>query len=638
MMKDQFSIEADDATLENAVREANLPVLMTTLAYLSGDMNLIRGDIQPQPGGIGDVDGGLSQDEEERLRERALEGLKRIRDGAGAMPGMPAPEAFCELMSFCAGEPVDQEYLGVVLEETGLGGDDPRRVEWTQRPADNVLESFHVLIIGAGLAGVLTAIRMRQLDIPYTVIEKNQSVGGTWLENSYPDCRVDIPNHFYSYSFESNDWSECYAHRDELKAYVENCASKFGLVPRIRFDTEVVAAAYDEDRKLWRVDVRSRDGHDEFLEANVLVSGVGMLNRPNYPDIDGLDSFEGPCFHSSRWEHERDLTGRRVGVIGTGASAMQFVPTLAGKASHVEIFQRSAQWAILNPTYHRSVGSGKQWLLKNLPGYASWYRFVLFWNVADRVYPAFRRDPDWQGGDDSISLLNDAMRKHLTDHIREQIGDDPELLKKVLPDYPPLGKRMLMDNGWFKMLTRDDVSLCTDPIIQIDKSGIVTEDGTHHDLDAIVLSTGFKAGRFLRPMKINGRSGVDLQDLWGENPRAYLGITVPQFPNMFCLYGPNTNPVTGSVIFMLECQVRYLTKCVVRILENGFQSIECRQDVHDDYNQRLDAEHENLVWRQPLVESYYNNSEGRVTTNYAWRLIDYWNATHEPEMSDFEWA
>jgi 4-hydroxyacetophenone monooxygenase len=625
----------DDASIAQALEEASLPALVPALVHLTGDVSLLERYAPRTPGR--DVQGaGLSDEEDCEVRARALESLKALRDGKGSSPPPPSDETLCRMMSWCAGEEVPGEYLALAQEEARFDGADARRLEWRRRPPAAELSRFHVAIIGAGFGGLCAAIRLEQAGIPYTVIEKNHAVGGTWLENDYPDLRVDVPNHFYSYSFEPNpDWSDFYAKRDELKAYIESCAARYQVQTKIRFETEVTAATWDEDRACWNLELRSGEGRSEHLDAKAVISGVGMLNRPRVPDLPGLESFEGPRFHSTYWDHDVDLTGKRVAVIGTGASAMQIVPGIADSVDRLLVFQRSRHWALPNPNYHRAVGEGKKWLLRHMPYYLSWYRFLLMWNSSDRMYSAFCVDPDWETPEVSISLANDVARKTMTQHIREQVGDDPELIEKILPDYPPFGKRILQDNGWYRTLTRDHVHLVTEDIEEITADSVVTRDGAKHPVDVLVLATGFHADRFLWPIDFTGRNGTKLQELWGEDPRAYLGITIPEFPNLFCLYGPNTNPVVGSVIFMLECQVRYITGCLREMLEGGIASMDCRQDIHDEYNERVDAQHEKMVWRHPRVHSYYNNSKGRVITNAPWRLLDYWAMTRSPDLADY---
>jgi 4-hydroxyacetophenone monooxygenase len=633
-------IDLDDAALAGALEAASPAALVPALVQLTGDRSLLERFAPPAPGVIGDVRGGMDEAERREIRAVALDILRDWRDRPRPLPPPPDDATLCAALSWSVGEEVRPEYLPVAREEMRLAGGDPRRFTWRRRPPHERLAEFRVLIIGAGLGGVLAAIRLGEAGIPYEVVEKNPGAGGTWLENCYPDCRVDVANHFYSYSFEPDpDWSDFYARRDELHAYVERCARKYGVLGKVRFGSEVLSADWDEPRALWRVRVRGPEGTEQVLEAGALISAVGMLNRPQYPQIDGLESFAGPCFHSARWRHDIDWTGKRVAVIGTGASAMQFVPVLSRHVERLTIFQRSPQWAVPNPDYQRTVPDAKKWLLRHVPGYLGWYRFVLLWNVGDRMYPAFCVDPTWKHPERALNAANDALREQLTEYIRSEVGGDPELFAKALPDYPPLGKRLLLDSGWYRNLTRPNVALVTDPIRTIEKDRVRTARGDAYEADVLILSTGFHAGKFLWPIEITGRGGARLHQLWddGENPRAYLGITVPRFPNLFCLYGPNTNPVVGSVIFMLECQVRYVLGCLRELLERGSRSVECHPDVHDDYNRRVDAQHERMVWRHPRVRSYYNNRAGRVITNVPWRLIDYWRMTLEPDPADYDW-
>ncbi|MEE8164779.1 MAG: NAD(P)/FAD-dependent oxidoreductase, partial [Myxococcota bacterium] len=488
-----MNIPADDVSLAEALESANLPALIPAIVQLTGDTSLLQRFPPPSPGMMGAVDGNFSPEHQTAIRALALDLLKAYRDGDGHRPPLPSQEQLHEMMNWCAGEPLPPEYVPLAIEEAALEEPDPRRFEWGQRPDPAVLREFQVLIIGAGFGGICVAIRLEQAGIPYTICEKNDSVGGTWYENNYPDLRVDVPKHFYSYSFEPNpDWSNYFSRRDELEAYIGACARKHGIDKRVRFSTEVIEASYDEPSAKWRVRVRG-EGREETLTANAVISAVGMLNRPQLPSIDGLDSFEGPCFHSSRWQHDLEFKGKRVGVIGTGASAMQLVPRLADDVSKLTVFQRAAHWVSYNPSYRKTVSDGFKWLLRHVPYYHSWYRFLLFWTGSDRVYPVFRIDPDWHEPDRSISLANDMFRTAAIEHIKAQLDDDPELMDKCVPDYPPLGKRPLLDNGWYRTLTRENVSLVTEGIREVTPEGVITADGAKHALDVLVLATGFHA-------------------------------------------------------------------------------------------------------------------------------------------------
>ncbi len=618
------------AVVAAALGDANLVVLLCAIAHLTGESALLDRygacafDRGRGPGRVSDADA-------DAIRAAALEALTRPASGGHA----PASRALLlRIMTFCAGEEIAEDYLPLVLEEADFDGNDPRRLAW-KRPSSASSAGFHVGIIGAGLGGLCAAIRLEQAGIRYTVIEKNADVGGTWFENTYPGLRVDVPSHFYSYSFAPNpDWSDHYARRDELADYAARCARDAKVVPHIRFGTEVRSADFNEARSCWVLSLRTPDGSEDTLEVNAVISAVGLLNRPSTPDLDGIEDFDGHCFHSARWDHTVDMVGRRVAVIGTGASAMQLVPEIAREVDHLVVVQRSRHWVTPNPSYLRSVSDGEKWCLRHVPYYAGWHRFLMFWNTGDRMYPAFRVDPDWPDPETAVSRPNDKLRRLMTAYVEHELAGRPELIDDVLPDYPALGKRILQDNGWFQALLRDNVRLINDTVARVGPHSIVTGSGEEFDVDLIVLATGFLPNKFLWPMKITGR-GVVLEEVWGDDPRAYLGITMPGFPNLFCLYGPNTNPVVGSVVFMLECQVRYVVKCIAALIEGGHAAMECRQDAHDGYNARVDAEHEQLVWRHPKVHSYYNNSHGRVTTNAPWRLLDYWKMTAEPDPSDF---
>ena len=316
---------------------------------------------------------------------------------------------------------------------------------------------------------------------------------------------------------------------------------------------------------------------------------------------------------------------------------MQLARTTADVTKRLLIFQRSAQWAIPSRDYHRSVSVAKRWLLNHVPFYARWYRFTLAWRFGDHLHPAIKRDPEWEHPERAVNKRNDRHRKFLTDYIVAELGDSDDLLDKVLPAYPPYGKRILVDNEWFKTVARDDVDLVTSAIARVTPTCVVTESGEEHDVDVIILATGFETTRLLWPMEVRGRNGQTIRELWGEDDsRAHLGITVPGFPNLFCLYGPNTNlGHGGSIVFVAECQVRYLLACLMRMLEGDIGAMECTQQAYDDYNERLDAEHAGMIWTHPGMDTWYRNKHGRVVSVMPWRLVDYWKMTREPNFDDY---
>lgn len=631
-------VTEDDAFIARALERASIPTLMMSIVHMTGDRSLLDGPVRPGPAVMGESQGGLSQEDRATVRALALEAIRDYRDRGCSLPPPPSRETLHEMMSFMVGQEVPVEYLPMMLEELALEGRDLREVPPDPDVPAEARDAFRVLVIGAGMSGLLAGIRLGQAGIPYTVVEKNAAVGGTWWENRYPGCRVDIANHFYCYSFEPNhDWPEFFSRRDELHQYFERCATKYGVRERVRFETEVVSARFDETRGDWELRLRTKQGREEVERYNAIVSAVGQLNRPRIPELPGLSDFRGPAFHSAAWEDEHDLHGKRIAVVGTGASAFQLCPELAKIAGRLLVFQRSPAWMFPNPGYHAAVSEEKKWLLAHLPYYARWYRFLIFWPGSDGLLPTLQIDPDWPHPERSVNAMNEQTRIFFTENMRQQIGDDPELLEKVVPGYPPFGKRMLQDDGsWLRTLAREDVDLVVDGIERIERDAIVTADGSRHPVDVIVFATGFHANRFLWPIEVTGRDGVKLAERWGDDPRAYLGITVPDFPNLFCLYGPNTNLAhAGSIIFHSECQVRYVMGCIEGLLARGARTLDCRPEVHDAFNARLDEALAKTVWSHPGMSSWYKNAHGRVTTTSPWRLLDYWRWTREPDFDDY---
>ncbi len=631
-------ITEDDAFLAAALEHGSIATLLLAVVHLSGDASLLRGPLRPTKPLPGEVDGGLTDADRTAVRALALDALRAYRDRGCTLPPPPPPDTIRAMMSFLVGEAVADEYVPMFLEEIALDGGAARAVAW-QAIAAEQRGAFRVAVIGAGMSGLLAAIRLEQAGVPYVVLEKNDDVGGTWLENRYPGCRVDVANHFYSYSFEPNhDWPEFFSQRDELRRYFDRCADRYAVRARIRFATEVAGARWDEAARQWTLRLRQRGGAEETLTANAIISAVGQLNRPKIPDLPGRASFAGPAFHSACWPHDLDLTGKRVAMIGTGASGFQLGPELAKQAERLTILQRSPQWMVPNPRYHSRVSAAKKWLLRHVPFYARWYRFLLFYPGSDGLLPTLVIDPEWPHPERSVNAMNDFMREYFTQYMREQLGDDPALLSKVIPTYPPFGKRMLQDNGtWLATLQRDNVELVTEPVAAITAGGVRLAGGREIEVDVIVYATGFHANRYLWPMAIVGRDGAVLSERWGEEPRAYLGITVPDFPNLFCLYGPGTNLAhAGSIIFHSECQVRYVMGCLEALLAGEWRAMDCRRAVYDAYAERFDARHRTLVWSHPGMSNWYKNAHGKVLITSPWRLVDYWDWTRAPNLDDYD--
>ena len=630
-------ITDDDATIAAALADVSIPTLLMSMVHMTGDARYLRWEHVPAGIYLNEVQGFMDPDAQQAVRDEALRVIVAYRDAGCVLPEPPDEDLLREMMSVLVASEVPEEYVPLLLEELELDGVDARAVAASSRVPED--DGFSVVVIGAGMSGVLAGIRLAEAGIDYTIVEKNDGIGGTWYENRYPGCRVDVGNHFYCYSFEPNpEWSEFFARQPELQAYFERTARAHDVVDQIRFGTEVRAARFDEVASTWAVEIDGPDG-TTTLTANAVISAVGQLNRPKLPDIAGIDDFSGISMHSARWDPSVDLSGRRVAVVGTGASAFQIVPTIAEEVAHLDVFQRSAPWMFPNPHYHDPVAPGVLWAMRHLPFYGRWYRFLVFWPACDGGLPAMRIDPDWPHQDRSVNELNEGAREFFSAWMTEQCGDDRELADKVVPDYVCLGKRTLQDNGsWLAALTRPDVELVTDPIDRVTGTGIRCESGEEHPADVIVWATGFHANRYLWPMEIVGRDGAVLAEQWGDEPTAHLGITVPNFPNLFCMYGPGTNLASGgSLIFHSECQIRYIMGAIAAMRSGGHRTIEVRAEVHDAYNERLQAELDTMVWSHPSIRhSWYRNDAGKTFILSPWRLVDYWSWTREPDLAEFE--
>jgi 4-hydroxyacetophenone monooxygenase len=628
-------ITCADDELRAHLADAELQPLLPALAYLTGDVDLLRPELQPDPLMLNLPGGGFTDEQADAIRALAFDVLVRFRDGGSTPAPIPDDADVLRILSHAVGGADVAAYLPLLEEELAHRAEDRRGPTWTL-PDIAPGTDYKVLVIGAGMSGILAGYRLRQAGVDVEIVEKNEDVGGTWFENSYPGCRVDNPNHNFSYSFaQRHDWPYHYSTQPVLHGYFSDCADAFGVRDLIRFGTEVVSATWSDDDRNWTVEMRSPGG-DETVVADAVVSAVGQLNRPHLPEIDGIDTFAGPAFHTARWRSDVDLAGKRVAVIGTGASAMQVIPEIAPEVGELLVFQRTPAWMVPTPDYHDRVADGLTWMYQHVPSYSEFNRFCIFWRMGDGAIAGVTADEGWdQPG--SVGAMNEMMRLMFTEYLKSELADRPDLLEACTPTYPPGAKRVIRDNGvWARALMRDNVRLLTDGIREIVPEGVVAADGTLHEVDVIVYGTGFTASKFLTPMTVRGRGGLDLHEHWDGEPRAYLGVTVPGFPNLFCLYGPNTNIViNGSIIYFSECGVRYILGLLGMALSSGHRSVEVRSDVHDEFNAAVDAENARMAWGISGVNSWYKNASGRVSQNWPFTLLEYWQRTKAPDPADY---
>ncbi|MDG1943286.1 MAG: NAD(P)/FAD-dependent oxidoreductase [Halioglobus sp.] len=622
--------------LRHALEQAHVPALMAALIHLTSSGGHLRLDIRPHVEQLAEEEDGLTEGAREAARAIAMAELLSYKQAGCPQLSRPEEHLIEEAMHYVTGVHIPGVQMEHMREELNLFGEDRRRVAIAQ---DVVPHHYRVLVIGAGMSGILAAVRLQEAGIPFLVVDKNPEIGGTWYENTYPGCQVDSANHLYNYIFSpQHQWSGHYSGQAELFEYFKGVVNEYKLRKHMRLGIEVEQAVYNEDGKSWTVNFQDSEGVKSNESFDSVISACGQLNSPAMPDIPGVGSFAGIAFHSARWEHQHDLNGKRVAVIGTGCSATQFVPEIADQTSRLQVFQRSAPWLLPTEEYHIPMSEEELWCFRNIPFYARWYRFFLFRaRASDGLLPYLYSEEGWDGQPESVSAGNAELRLAIEESIRAQAGDDIDLADALMPNYPPGGKRPVLDDGqWIRTLRKPHVTLVTEPIAAIEEEGIRTADGELHAVDVLIYGTGFKANQFLVPMRIVGRNGHELHDTWKDNPQAYLGMTVPGFPNFYCLYGPNTNIVVGSsIVFGSECEMRYIMGCLKLKFEQGIASLEVKEDRCREYNSEVDARNELRAWGSPHVDSWYKNADGRVSQNWPGTHWEWWQQTRTPDLNDF---
>jgi cation diffusion facilitator CzcD-associated flavoprotein CzcO len=480
---------------------------------------------------------------------------------------------------------------------------------------------IHIVVIGAGHSGLCMGMKLKQAgQHDFVILEKGATLGGTWRDNTYPGASCDAPSFLYSFSFaQKTDWSRRFAWQSELLGYSTELAVRHGLLPHCRFNSEVTHAAHDDADHTWTV--TCADG--TRYVADFLVAGVGQLNRPSIPPLPGREQFAGVQFHSAQWNHAVDLGGKRVAVIGNAASAVQFVPQIAPLAARLIVFQRSANW--LMPRKDRLYAPRTQRLLTRFPALARLYHSCQWFFFGEmQLTPLMKQVRP-------VQIL--ARWKSLA-HLRRQVPD-PMLRAKLTPDFPIGAKRVLFNDDYYPALTRPNVSLVTEGIERIEPEGVRTKSGELHAADVIIYATGFKSTDFLAPMHITGRNGVDLKQEWAKGARAFLGVAVSGFPNLFILYGPNTNLGHNSILVMIEAQVGYVLDLMAQMKSRGLRSVEVKRAVLDDYNRGLQQDLARSVW-STIGASWYKLADGTITNNWPHSTIRYRRLTRQARLEDYD--
>ena len=623
----------DPEVARRAVGVADMRAMLMMVFHHTGDRYWLSERFRP----VRDIrliapeDAGLPADVQDEIRDAAT----MVLTGAGD-PLAPQPDdvVLLEMMRVALGEDVPSEYLPMMREQMGMA---PLLGPEACREAEPAAGGPTVLIVGAGESGIALGAILNDLGVNYRIVEWADAIGGTWRDNIYPGCAVDTPNHSYSYSFGARyRWSRFFSERSEIQSYLHRCTDEFDVRDRISFNTRCVSAAWDEDAAHWRVTL-DHNGIREQLETRFLVSAIGPFGQPQIPRVDGMDRFAGSAVHSALWPHDLDVSGKSVAIVGTGASCMQIAPEIADKVRRLTILQRTPQWVRPIPRFRELIDDDVQVLLENEPYYSAWYRFVMLWRYGDGLLATLRKDPEWPHPERSMNRVNDRHREQMTRHIHDVLGDRSDLIAKCVPDYPPYGKRILLDNGWYETLCKPNVDLVTEPIERIEPEGLRLTDGSLAEADLLVFATGFDLSLSAARVDIRGSGGVTLADTWAEGIGAYLGITVPNFPNFFIMQGPTTGLAHGgSLIFTSELQARYIGLAICQANDSDIAAMDVKQSVYDRYIARVDAEHANLVWSHPGMLPYYRDAFGRIRTVLPWRMVDYFHMTRRPDFAEFE--
>lgn len=619
----------DRAALAAAVEVAEPGALLAALVHLTGDTTLVDEFKVKLDAHRAGWSGGYPDDVADEVRARARQLL-----GDSLVPRIEVPddELFRRIAEVCVNDTVDAEFVPHLREQAGF---EPARrvVPTTRRPR----QDFTVAIIGSGMIGLNAAIKLGEAGFRYHVFEERDDLGGTWSRNTYPGAAVDTPSHFYSYSFELNpSWSKYYPTGPEYLEYLRGVARKYDLQRHISFSTKVLGCVWDERDQSWTLTVRGQDGAVRSHRANAVVTATGVLNTASIPEVPGAQTFRGEMMHTAQWRPEVDLTGKKVVVLGAGCTSVQVVASIVDRVEALHVVARQPHWVIPESAVYSDVPEGMTWALANIPYFHQWFRLKSYWWAADKNWAVARIDEEWYATHVSASPANDAVMQVCLDHLDRSFADRPDLKEKLTPDFPPFAKRIVKDPGFFEAVKRDHVTVHRASFREILPDGVVTTEGDFIEADVIIWATGFKL-EYLSFLEVVGRDGLKLADAWADqDPRAYLGITIPGFPNFFVTAGPNAAPNHGGGHNITsEEHVHYVVECLQYLVENDLTAMEPTREATDDYNRRVDEALDKTVWQHGgSANGYYRNKNGRAWVTCPWRLVDYWTMLRAPVPED----
>ena len=626
---------ASDEFLQEVVRHADPMVLRGLLFQVTGNEKLRGLSIVDASFGYAFVDQIEHPEDIATIQSLAVDFLKHCRSAQSIELGRA--DRLLESLRITTGLPLAREEEPIWVEQAAF---DP----WARGIDADLLArlpdrtTFTVAVIGAGLSGLNAAAQLQRAGFCYTVFEKNEEVGGAWWENKYPGARVDTPSQIYSHIFGSDfSFPEVFCARDVNLSYMQWVSRQFAVREQVEFGTEVISLIWDEDRVRWRVTARNSEGRLSVRYFNAVISCVGFLSRPNDIAFRGLGSFRGPAFHSARWPDDLDISGKRIGVIGSGASGYQLVPVVAKKAAAVMLFQRTPSWCFENSSYLKPLSQSEIWLNNNFPFYRNFARLRLssFFSPS-RVAAMMQVDHSFQDPH-TISATNKKMWDICVDSVTRKLASKPHLIEKMIPDHPPMASRPIMvddKDSILDALARENVTLVTEPIERVTPCGLLAGD-TEYSLDVIIFAIGFRANDYLWPMKVVGRAGMTIEKLWSKDgPRAYLGSMLPGFPNFFMAYGPNTNTTSGlQFIDLMELEVRFALQCLGEMMLKGAKTIDVTEEAYVRFNLELDKEESNMVYMDSRACNYWTNGKGRSATNLPIDFRRMWRWLRDPGAS-----